>query len=329
MAAGRRAAHYISGGLLVNIDALARSPVFGPRARSPAPECTAPTASPRTLFSRAWCSGRASRRDPFRARPTRVHGCPRRSRRRLGRPAGHEAAMPIPVRLLADCGCGAEGDLSRSRIGGSSGDDVKAGEQRRALQAAMTTWAGVVRDASSLARATEVVADAARGLASTVDRATAEVRNLTDVAKALLEAATARAETRGSQARRGLPGDLTRVPLPPGARRPSRAEMSRDRRGGACRLPTMTGDQRRDDLHPPIAAVPTPSPGRSPRTFSPSATCRRRFFPRKRGAGRHSWLARRASWPNRCVRQRPASRSILASWWTGSSPKVHRSPRVA
>ena len=38
-----------------------------------------------------------------------------------------------------------------------------------------------------------------------MDRATAEVRNLTDVAKALLEAATAREETRGSQARADFP----------------------------------------------------------------------------------------------------------------------------
>jgi L-aspartate oxidase len=69
----------------------------------------------------------------------------------------------------------------------------------------MTNWAGVVRDGSSLARASEAVADVVKGFASTVDRATAEVRNLTDVAKALLEAATAREETRGSQARSDFP----------------------------------------------------------------------------------------------------------------------------
>jgi aspartate oxidase len=69
----------------------------------------------------------------------------------------------------------------------------------------MTNWAGVVRDASSLARALVVVNDVAAGLGPTLDRATAEVRNLTDVSRALLEAATEREETRGSQARSDFP----------------------------------------------------------------------------------------------------------------------------
>jgi len=63
----------------------------------------------------------------------------------------------------------------------------------------MTSWAGVVRDASSLALASRAVNSVAAELGSTLERATAEVRNLTDVARALLEAATEREETRGSQ----------------------------------------------------------------------------------------------------------------------------------
>jgi len=69
----------------------------------------------------------------------------------------------------------------------------------------MTNWAGVVRDASSLAWALAAVNGVPAGLGPTLDRATAEVRNLTDVSRALLEAATEREETRGSQARSDFP----------------------------------------------------------------------------------------------------------------------------
>jgi L-aspartate oxidase len=82
---------------------------------------------------------------------------------------------------------------------------ASAAAHRSALQAAMTSWAGVVRDASSLALASRAVNSVAAELGSTLERATAEVRNLTDVARALLEAATEREETRGSQVRSDFP----------------------------------------------------------------------------------------------------------------------------
>ena len=63
----------------------------------------------------------------------------------------------------------------------------------------------MVRDASSLERASAAVEDVVADLGTGVDLATAEVRNLTDVARALLEAATAREETRGSHARSDFP----------------------------------------------------------------------------------------------------------------------------
>jgi aspartate oxidase len=69
----------------------------------------------------------------------------------------------------------------------------------------MTNWAGVVRDASSLALAREAVKGVVASLCWAQDRATAEVRNLTEVSRALLEAATEREETRGSQARSDFP----------------------------------------------------------------------------------------------------------------------------
>jgi L-aspartate oxidase len=124
----------------------------------------------------------------------------------LGEEDGPGADAPIPVRAVAGCGCGSEHlEVSSWRIGVAKGDDAKAASQRSALQSAMTRGAGVVRDASSLELASAAVEDVVADLGTGVDLATAEVRNLTDVARALLEAATAREETRGSHARSDFP----------------------------------------------------------------------------------------------------------------------------
>jgi L-aspartate oxidase len=123
-----------------------------------------------------------------------------------GSRANGDPVAPIPVRPVAGCRCGPEYlQVSPRRIGASPSADAKAEAQRSALQSTMTNWAGVVRDASSLAQAREAVDGVVAELSSTVDRATAEVRNLADVAKALLEAAKAREETRGSHARSDFP----------------------------------------------------------------------------------------------------------------------------
>ncbi len=117
---------------------------------------------------------------------------------------GVSRSGPIAVRPVSDCRCGADLPRAPSRtVAASPASD--AATQRAALQAAMTNWAGVVRDASSLARALAAVNGVPAGLGPTLDRATAEVRNLTDVSRALLEAATEREETRGSQARSDFP----------------------------------------------------------------------------------------------------------------------------
>ena len=113
---------------------------------------------------------------------------------------------PVAVRPVAGCRCGGDqGGGSPRKIGTSPDSEASAAAQRAALQTAMTNWAGVVRDASSLSRASEAVGAVVGGLVPALDRATAEVRNLADVAKALLEAATEREETRGSQARSDFP----------------------------------------------------------------------------------------------------------------------------
>ena len=198
------AAHYISGGILVNIDGASALPGLWAAGEV---ACTGVHGANR-LASNSLLEGMV-----FGARCVDAILSDRDGPELTGALAGldpkiasDEAGMPIPVRPVGPCRCGAErGELSHWRIGGSVGDDAKAAEQRRSLQAAMTNWAGVVRDAASLARASQTVDEVVGALASTVDRATAELANLTEVAKALLEAATMREETRGSQARSDFP----------------------------------------------------------------------------------------------------------------------------
>ncbi len=144
--------------------------------------------------------------------------------------SSNDRSGPVTVRPVTGCRCG--GDQvggSPRKIGVSPDTEASAAAQRAALQTAMTNWAGVVRDASSLSRASEAVSAVVGGLAPTLDHATAEVRNLAEVAKALLEAATEREETRGSQARSDFPemSPRFRCRLSHGA---SHGAQSRDRR---------------------------------------------------------------------------------------------------
>ena len=78
--------------------------------------------------------------------------------------------------------------------------------ERDALQHAMTTGAGVLRDATSLARSAEVVARV-RAVVTTAGSSMAawELANLADVGAALITAATARQESRGAHTRADFP----------------------------------------------------------------------------------------------------------------------------
>jgi L-aspartate oxidase len=84
---------------------------------------------------------------------------------------------------------------------------VEPSELRAVLQQAMSSDAGVLRDASRLARCAAVVDDVLARLgpggadAGPVDVAVAEVRNLAQIARVLVAAATARTESRGVHAR--------------------------------------------------------------------------------------------------------------------------------
>ncbi len=108
----------------------------------------------------------------------------------------------IPVRLL-------EPHLGRTRRQERQGrrGGVDTTKARSAFQSAMTAGAGVVRTASSLAAA----AAAADGVAAAVtggDAASRELANLADVARALLDAARAREESRGAHTREDFPGTV-------------------------------------------------------------------------------------------------------------------------
>ena len=87
-------------------------------------------------------------------------------------------------------------------MAGAAGGGTGAERLRQDLQHAMSTDAGVMRSAEGLAACTEVVRSTLAGLdPSATDVATAEVRNLAQIALVLVAAATARTESRGTHAR--------------------------------------------------------------------------------------------------------------------------------
>jgi L-aspartate oxidase len=85
-------------------------------------------------------------------------------------------------------------------------DADRIAEGRRRLQRAMTTMAGVLRSAESLAEATDVATEIAACIpADQTDPDASELRNLAQVGLALLAGARVRAETRGAHTRTDFP----------------------------------------------------------------------------------------------------------------------------
>jgi L-aspartate oxidase len=129
-----------------------------------------------------------------------------------GASASHATTDPgngdmIPVRLLDPSGSRLSGPASRAGPDDPgqepAGDDGEVDKRRHRLQQAMTIGAGVVRSKESLAVAHAVVEEVAgpgRG------PATWELANLVEVARAVLAAATARRESRGAHSRSDFPG---------------------------------------------------------------------------------------------------------------------------
>ncbi|MEY2568664.1 MAG: L-aspartate oxidase [Actinomycetota bacterium] len=101
-----------------------------------------------------------------------------------------------PLRLNNEPGC------DSTPWDGENTAENDAGKARERIQRAMTTGAGVLRDAASLAQTAAVLADA-RVEGKTP--AWQEVRNLTEVGLALVAAATAREESRGAHTRADHP----------------------------------------------------------------------------------------------------------------------------
>jgi L-aspartate oxidase len=117
----------------------------------------------------------------------------------LAGPPDPAPAVPRPSAAAVEAGV-------RPEAGGSAldGDDVDKSVDR--LQRAMFDGAGVVRTADSLAQARTVVDSVARSaLGTPPDRSHGELANLVTSARALLDAATLRTETRGAHARRDFP----------------------------------------------------------------------------------------------------------------------------
>ena len=93
----------------------------------------------------------------------------------------------------------------RASAGGPEGDPQSAAGWRARLQTAMTRGAGVRREATSLAGALAVCRQAQAAAGAEIGTEWAEVRNLADVASAIVVAAWARQETRGAHTREDFP----------------------------------------------------------------------------------------------------------------------------
>src|SRR5207302_8259311 len=83
--------------------------------------------------------------------------------------------------------------------------DIDTTKARDELQRAMTTHAGVLRSATSLATAAAAVDHANHVSADARQPAQHELRNLVTVGRALLASATARRESRGAHSRTDYP----------------------------------------------------------------------------------------------------------------------------
>jgi L-aspartate oxidase len=112
---------------------------------------------------------------------------------------GQHLLVPMPE--LATSGAGA--DSVDGRVDGRGLGDAEVSALRARLQQAMSTEAGVQRSAESLARGAIVVEQTldAVGAAHSRSLAAAEVRNLAQIARVLVAAATARTESRGTHSR--------------------------------------------------------------------------------------------------------------------------------
>ena len=185
------AAHYLSGGLLTDLDGASALPGLWACGEV---ACSGVHGANR-LASNSLLEGMV-----FAARVVEAIASGREGPEPSGalRTVGAEDGDTIPVRVLDSWASDAGSDGAAV----PAGDDGEVDKRRHRLQQAMTTGAGVVRSEGSLATVQAVVDDVAgpgRG------PATWELANLVEVARAVLAAATARRESRGAHARSDFP----------------------------------------------------------------------------------------------------------------------------
>jgi len=118
---------------------------------------------------------------------------------------GPEATGAMRAVLGGDAAVGGR-VIERPALDHKPGEAEAPNALRERLQRAMTSGSGVLRSAESLGRTDDVVATVARSAAAGHDdAATWEVRNLVEVARAVIAAATVREESRGAHTRTDFP----------------------------------------------------------------------------------------------------------------------------
>jgi len=195
------AAHYISGGLLTDLDGATALPGLWAAGEA---ACSGVQGANR-LASNSLLEGLVFGR---RVADAIVAG--RDGPRATGAlSAGEDPAVHVPVRpLAADAPCAATAGASAPSVGEPS--DVRARAARATLQRAFSEGAGVVRSAASLDRTRRALREACSVLgagAGSPRRDLVELANLVTLGSALLTAAERREESRGAHVRSDFPDE--------------------------------------------------------------------------------------------------------------------------
>ena len=195
------AAHYVSGGIVTDLDGASALPGLWACGEV---ACTGVHGANR-LASNSLLEGMV-----FGARVVEAiaegRDGPRSSGAMRALLDGEAQGESVPARVLPTT-AGGRGTARHGGPGPASLSEGGGPKGRDRLQRAMTEGAGVVRDAGSLAGATEAVGALASSLPAPDDRRPDgwELANLACVAEALLAAATTRIESRGAHTRLDFP----------------------------------------------------------------------------------------------------------------------------